>query len=308
VVAVDRVNTLPPAVTRGLPDHELSYVSGDLSEPCTMNEALARVTGTVDILHAAAIINFNQLASTLGSNAPRAADVLRSFDVNALLPVRLCATLAEQDRLRRMIHVSTRAVFGGRPATTEPISEDEPVQPAGVYGCTKAAAELGIAALRQQFGLDIRVARITGAYGPWQGAVSWIGQAVDSIIAGRKYRARAGSADGYELTYIKDVVRGLVALLELPDPRHDIYHVSSGGSLTTLGSVAAALNELDPSADVDFGPGSVAAAAGRTPLSTVRINEELGYRPRWQLANALADYLAVERTGNYGPEATNARV
>lgn len=303
VVAVDRAPRLPEVVTRGTRPGLVSYICGDLINPLTTARVLSSHAGPLDVVHAAAIINFNQLASTLGGSGPALADALRSFEVNTVVPWQLCVALADSGRLRRLLHVSTRAVFGGRPPTAEPIREDEPLQPAGLYGSSKAAAELGLAGLREQFGLDIRVARITGAFGPWQGPVSWVGQAVDAIVAGRPYRATAGSNDGYELTYVKDVVRGLVGLLDARQLAHAIYHVASSEALITLGTVATLLNQQEAGADVDFGPGSVTAAAGRTSLSTERISTELGYAPRWDLGAALADYIAVERTGDYGTEA-----
>jgi nucleoside-diphosphate-sugar epimerase len=302
VIATDLADQLPDRIIAGLPEPRLTYVAGDLTRDETITALLESSTGQLDLVHAAAVIAFNQLGASLGGRGPSAHDVLRSFTVNAQASWRLCAALADDGRSRRMVHVSTRAVFGGRPSGAASIGEAEPCQPAGVYGSSKAAAEMGVLALREQFGLDVVVARITGVYGPWQGPVSWIGQAVDAIVNERPYRTPAGADDGYELTYVKDTVRGLLALLTADTLAHRIYHVATGERLIELREVAETLRLVETTADVEFGPGHAAGAGRRTPLAIDRLAAETGFAPRWALRDALADYLAVERTGHYGVE------
>jgi hypothetical protein len=53
---------------------------------------------------------------------------------------------------------------------------------------------------------------------------------------------------------------------------------------------------------VAFAPGRHSGAARRTPLAIGRLVSETGFAPRWPLPAALADYLAAERTGDYGAE------
>jgi nucleoside-diphosphate-sugar epimerase len=132
--------------------------------------------------------------------------------------------------------------------------------------------------------------------------VSWIGQAVAAVVQGRPYHVAAGADDGYELTYVKDTADGLVRLLHAGSLAHAVYHVASGGRLIRLAEVAAALAEIEPAADVDFAPGRHSGAARRTPLGIGRLVTETGFAPRWPLPAALADYLAAERTGDYGAE------
>jgi nucleoside-diphosphate-sugar epimerase len=307
VVATDLGDQLPERILAGLVEPRLTYVAGDLTRDETItallkSSLLESSTGQLDVVHAAAVIAFNQLDASLGGRGPSALDVLRSFTINAQASWRLCAALADEGRLRRMVHVSTRSVFGGRPSSDASISEDEPCQPAGVYGSSKAAAEMGVLALREQVGLDVVIARITGVYGPWQGPVSWIGQAVDAIVNERPYRTATGADDGYELTYVKDTVRGLLSLLTADTLAHRIYHVATGERLIELREVAETLRLVDSTADVEFGPGHAAGADRRTPLAIDRLAAETGFAPRWALRAALADYLAVERTGHYGAE------
>jgi nucleoside-diphosphate-sugar epimerase len=303
VIATDARPVLPDPVLAGLDHGIVRYIPGDLRSEHTLGAILAAADGRIDVVHAAAIIQFSQLGRSLGEGSATLAGALDQLDINAAASWRLLAGLAAAGVLGRFLHVSTRSVVGGRPPTAVPIGEDSPCQPVGMYGSSKAAAEAGILALRGEFGLDVVVARITGVFGPWQGPVSWIGQAVGAVVAGRPYRADAGGDDAYELTYVKDTVRGLVLLLQAPALPHAIYHVASGRRLITLAEVAEAISAAEPGADVDFGRGRHAAAVGRTPLDVSRAAQDAGFAAQWYLGDAIADYLRIERGGRYEPEA-----
>jgi nucleoside-diphosphate-sugar epimerase len=302
VIATDLAAALPDHVTRGLDVQPPRYVRGDLLDEDVLSSIVQESGGALDVVHTAAVIRFSQLAGSLGEARPAGQDFLRSFAVNASTPCGLGLRLHEAGVLRRFLHVSTRAVFGGRPPSTDPVGEDEPVRPVGVYGSSKAAGELALLALRDQFGLDLRIARITGVFGPYQGPVSFIGQAAEAVLAGKAYDVAVGGDDAYELTYVKDTVRGLVMLLSAEQPADTCYHVASG-STGTLREVASAFARAEPAAQVDFGSGHDAGARGRAPLQIRRAQTELGFNARWTLDDALRDYLEVERTGDYGAEA-----
>jgi nucleoside-diphosphate-sugar epimerase len=302
VIATDVRPELPDRVLAEIKGARLSYIAGDLRRDETIARLLAAADSRVDVIHTAAMIRFGQLSRSLGeaeATIPAALDVL---DVNAMGSWRLYARFAAEGALGKFLHVSTRSVFGGRPPGAERIDEDSPWRPAGMYGASKAAAEAGLLAMRDQFGTGLVVARITGVFGPWQGPVSWIGQAIDAVVAGHAYRSNAGSDDAYELTYVKDTVRGLMLLLQAGALEHAIYHVASGQRLITLAEVAAAIRAADPDADVDFGPGSQPGASGRAPLNVARATADVGFVARWDLPAAIKDYLRIERGGRYQPE------
>jgi nucleoside-diphosphate-sugar epimerase len=305
VIGTDAVAAFPIVRIRGLDANRMRFVSSDLLAADLVDKLVALSGGSVDVVHVAAIINFGQLGAALhgASAGPDAA--LRSFAVNASATWSLCAGLAGAGVLGRFLHISTRSVFGARPATDGLIDEGTPPQPAGIYGGSKAAAEHGLLALREQLKIDLAIARITGVFGPWQGPASFIGQAVDDVMAGRPHHTATGGDDAYELTYVKDTVRGLVTLLGADRLEHSIYHIASGQRLVALREVADAIADADPIADVVFGSGAHAGSGGRTPLSIGRAASEFGFGTRWTLDDAIADYLRIERGGPYGAEAVD---
>jgi nucleoside-diphosphate-sugar epimerase len=303
VVATDLPDALPDRVLAGLDASKVTYVAGDLRDASTLDCLLDAAEGTADVVHVAAILQFAEMAAALGQRAPTPMDAFEVFEVNATATWRLCAQFASSGSLGRFVYVSTRSVFGSAVVDGPTIDEASPPSPVGIYGASKAAAERGVLAFRDVFDLDLAVARVTGVYGPWQGPVSWIGKAVEGVLAGSGYATPAGGDDRYEFTYVKDTVRGLLALVTAPKLRHDIYHVSSG-EMHSLSDVAKAFRKAEPQSSVEFGDGSQPGMRTRLPLSGERIDDELGFRSRWELDEAIADYLRVERTGDYGVEAS----
>jgi nucleoside-diphosphate-sugar epimerase len=301
VIATDVRTTLPEPVLSGLDTSRVSYVSGDLRREETLDDLVEAAGERAKVVHVAALLRYSEMAGALGQGAPSFPGALEVFDVNAMATWRLCSKFATAGRLARFVYVSTRSVFGSLQVDGDTIAETSPPSPIGIYGSSKTAAEFGVLAFRDVFGLDLVVARVTGVFGPWQGGVSWIGKAVDGVIAGTGYRTSTGGDDRYEFTYVKDTARGLVELVNAERLSYPIYHVSSG-SIHSLGEVAQAFHAAEPDAVVEFGAGSQPGMRTRLPLGGSRIIEDLDFRPRWDLNAAIADYLAVERTGSYGAE------
>lgn len=300
VVATDLAPALPAAVLHGLDAGRATYVPGDLRDAATQAALVEAGGASADVVHPAALLRFAEMARVLGEGAPTPAEALEVFEVNALATWQLVTAFTDAGTLGRFVYVSTRSVYGGLQTDRPTILESDPQTPLGLYGSSKTAAEVGVLALREAFGLDLAVARITGVFGPWQTATSFIAKAVEAVSAGEAYRIEAGGADEYEFTYAKDTAGGLLAVLDAPKLEQAIYHISSG-SMHSLHEVGDAFRKADASAVVEFGPGG-AGGRRRKPLDGEQAARELGFRPAWGLDDAIADYLQVQRTGNYGPE------
>lgn len=83
-----------------------------------------------------------------------------AFRANAEAPARIADACAA--RGARLIHYSTDYVFDGH--GTRPYREDDPTEPAGVYGASKRAGEVAIAA-RGADALILRTAWVYAAHG-----------------------------------------------------------------------------------------------------------------------------------------------
>ena len=294
VIAIDLPAGIPDDCLRGVSHADVHYVRGDLRSDDTIEQAVEAAGGPVDVVHLAAMQFFSD-------PSPTRSDLLDGFSVNCMGTLGLCGRLAEDSKLRRFVHISTRSVFAVRPPSPRPIPDDSPYFPTGVYGYSKAAGELAVLAARQAMGLEAVIARITGIFGPWNVPKTVVDRMFDSIVRQSRFSLPTGDADVYELTYVKDTVRGIITLLHAANLKSSVYHVASG-SMFTLAEAAAAIRSADPDAEIDLGTPGHSDTWPRTSLDVSRIAEELGFQAKWKIADAAADFLRIARSGAYGPE------
>jgi UDP-glucose 4-epimerase len=147
-------------------------------------------------------------------------------------------------------------------------------------------------------GTDIVNARIAAVWGPLGRPDSPFlpaARLVHAVAAGAgpdTSGLRAG--DSHDQIYAADCGRA-IALLQLAERLPERTYNVGGGRLITNGEFVAAL------------PGAPAAPApGRDPagpaadlwLDTTRLRRDTGYRPEYDTARGIADYLAWLRAGN----------
>lgn len=121
-----------------------------------------------------------------------------------------------------LIHVSTDYVFGGSNGNT-PRSEDEPVNPTGVYGLTKLHGEEAIAASGTK-ALVVRTAWLYSEYGR-----NFVKTMLD-LTASRKELKVVFDQCGTP-TYARDLAEAIVTIItnRLYDGNEGIYHYSNEG-------------------------------------------------------------------------------
>ncbi|HEX3462038.1 MAG TPA: NAD(P)-dependent oxidoreductase [Acidimicrobiales bacterium] len=301
VVAVDLAPALGGGVLDGLGTTAVTYRRGDLRQPGCIEEALTAAGqegDAVDLAHLAALTRFH------GEVSPTPDQALEALAVNGEATWRLCRVFHDRSAGRLLV-VGTRSVFGRRPPTTIPLAEDSSYAPAGFYGSSKAAGEVGALAFGEEYGMDLTLARITGVYGPWQPHRTPVSTMVTDVCEGRPHHRPEGGDQQFEFTYVKDIVAGLVALLNAEALGHAVYHLSSG-RMSPLSEVADAVRAARPTADVDLGGGFPEGAWLRSPLDVSRIAADVGFAAHWSLTDGIADYLDAMESGGYGAEAVDA--
>jgi UDP-glucuronate 4-epimerase len=302
VVAVDLAPSLGAGVLDGL-GAAVTYRQGNLRQPGFIEETLtaAATQGEpVDLAHLAALTRFH------GEVSPTPDQALEALAVNAETTWRLCRVFHDLSAGRLLV-VGTRSVFGRRPPTTTPLAEDSSYAPAGFYGSSKAAGEVGALAFGEEYSMDLALARITGVYGPWQPHRTPVSTMVTDACEGRPHRRPEGGDQQFEFTYVKDIVAGLAALLDAEALGHAVYHLSSG-RMAPLSAVAEAVRAARPAADIDLGGGFPEGAWLRSPLDVSRIAADVGFTAHWSLTDGVADYLDAMESGGYGAEAVDAKL
>ncbi|MFI5896174.1 NAD-dependent epimerase/dehydratase family protein [Actinoplanes sp. NPDC051513] len=102
--------------------------------------------------------------------------------------------------------------------------------------------------------------------------------------------------DGGDFCYAPDAGRAIALLMTAPALRHDTYNVSSGRPFTNR-ELATALRAVAPGPRLDLLPGRQAGPGDNPYLDITRLIEDAGFAPTFDVATAVADYVAW-RAGN----------
>jgi UDP-glucose 4-epimerase/UDP-glucuronate 4-epimerase len=225
------------------------------------------------------------------------------IDVNIRGTVNMVERAAAQERVRRVVVVSSVAVYGFSPPAASGRYEEQrsTPAPAALYGITKLAAEQAALRLAEIHRLDVRVARLGPTYGPWEyatgvrDALSPHRQVVADALAGREIvLGRRMIADWI---YSRDAAAGIAALAQASLLHHLIYNVG-GGRLTDLAGwcehVAQHIPGMRWRVAQNGEPGTVqyGLPQDRAGLSIARLAGDAGFECGYDMAAAARDYVA----------------
>jgi nucleoside-diphosphate-sugar epimerase len=211
----------PAAASRQLESAGVSRVEGDLRDPA----ALLRATSAVDVVyHIAALYR----------EAGLSPDVYRTVNATA---VRGLIEAAARNGVRRVVHCSTVGVHGD--IEHPPANEDAPLAPGDVYQETKLEGERLARETGARSGVEVTIARPTGIYGPGDRRLLKLFR---GVARGRWITLGRGEIY-YHLTYIDDLVDGLVLCGEHPAAANRTY-ILAGGEVTTLNELVALVADV----------------------------------------------------------------
>ena len=97
--------------------------------------------------------------------------------------------------------------------------------------------------------------------------------------------------DGEDCLYAPDAGRAITLLMTAETLRHDTYNVSSGRPATNR-EFADALQAITPGRRLDLLPGRQAGPGDNPYLDTARLTHDTGFAPTFDVATAVADYVA----------------
>ncbi|UFW46295.1 MULTISPECIES: NAD-dependent epimerase/dehydratase family protein [Bradyrhizobium] len=287
---------LPAAPTELMARPELAgavYVSGDVTDEADLDAALA--TASIDcVIHAAAVTPNEQRERT---------DARRIVDVNVGGTVNLMERAIGHGGIRRIVVVSSVAVYGFSAPTVSGCFEEAVSHPApsALYGISKLAAEQAAIRIAHLHGCDTRIVRLGPVYGPWElptpvrDALSPHYQVLQALRSGHEaVLPRAMRADWI---YSRDAAAGIAAVGMGVALDHAIYHVG-GGCVSDLPNWCRTLAAHFPEFRWRFAASGETAGivynlpADRAPLSIARLTRDTGFSPAFPVGEAAADYLS----------------
>lgn len=275
---------------RSLRDHcnGLHLVAGEMIEWPQLLAALQESRADA-VIHCAAVVGVVAGAATpMGTMRVNIGGAL-----NLLEAMQIAGT-------RRLVNISTEEVYG--PFQADVITEDHPCLPRMPYGISKFAVEQLARGYGERHGFECVHLRTCWVYGPELPRPRVPKILVDAAVAGRPLHLPGGAGFRVDHVYIDDLVTGVLAALDRPVHRFDVYHIASGVA-PALEELIAIIRELVPSAEISAAAGPLPMAAGvelvrKGALDITRAREELDYRPRYDLRTGLSACVAAARAAS----------
>ncbi len=202
-----------------------------------------------------------------------------------------------QPGLESLVYASSSSVYGDRPLDGAAFREDDPaMNPASLYAATKRSCELISQAYASLYGIRQSGLRFFTVYGPWGRPDMAYFRFTRRILRGEPIEVYGEGRMARDLTYIDDIVDGVIGVLDRPPegPEHRIFNIGDSrpvGLMQMIGTLETALGVQARKTFRPMQPGDVST----TYADISRLNALTGYRPKVMLEEGLERFVAWYR-------------
>ncbi len=235
-----------------------------------------------------AVVNF-----AAHSHVDRSISAAEPFlDTNVLGTLRLLEA-ARAGGVRRFVQVSTDEVYGSL-GPTGAFEETTPVAPRSPYAASKAAADHFVLAFHHTHGMDVAITRCSNNYGPFQFPEKLIPRMILNALDGLPLPVYGDGRQVRDWIHVEDHCRAVDDVLLRGLAGH-VYNIGADDERANIDVVREILRLTDRDEalirHVQDRPGH----DRRYAMNARKIREGLGWRPRRQLGEGLAETVAWYR-------------
>lgn len=188
----------------------------------------------------------------------------------------------------RLVWASSSSVYGGNERV--PFAETDRVDdPVSLYAATKRAGELMVHSYRRLFGLEAVGLRFFTVYGPWGRPDMAYWRFAEALLDDRPLEIYGDASASRDMTYIDDVVDGVVAAVRRP-VSDEVLNLGNAEPIPLERLVAAverAVGRTGRRIAAPAQPGDVVV----TFADLARAEAALGYRPRVRLEEGIVRFV-----------------
>ncbi len=187
---------------------------------------------------------------------------------------------------RRLVMLGTCAEYDWSEIDGPLVEGSSPLAPATLYGVAKDALRRVAGAYAEQQGVELAWGRLFFLYGPREAHGRLVPAVIRSLLRGQPV-ATGNGAQVRDFMHVDDVAGAVVALLD--SPVVGTVNIASGVGVSVEEVVDAIVHLLGHAELVRRG--ALPGRAGEPPLlvaDVARLRDEVGFQPRWGLADGLA--------------------
>ncbi len=207
----------------------MEIFSGDIRDPHGVRHAMR---GCDVVFHLAALIGI-----PYSYHSP---DTYIDTNIKGTLNI---VQAARELSVSKILHTSTSEVYGT--AQFVPITEGHPLQGQSPYSASKIGADQIAMSFYNSFRTPVSIVRPFNTYGPRQSARAVIPTVITQIATGRKKIKIGALHPTRDFNYIKDTVRGFIAIAESDQTIGEIINIGSNYEISigdTVGLIAELMN------------------------------------------------------------------
>ncbi|MEZ5660991.1 MAG: GDP-mannose 4,6-dehydratase [Burkholderiaceae bacterium] len=213
-----------------------------------------------------------------------------------LVGMTVILELARRAQVSHMVYASSSSVYGGN--SKVPYSETDRVDsPVSFYAATKLANEAMAHSYSHLYRLPLTGLRFFTVYGPWgrPDMAPWL--FTEAIAAGRPIKVFGHGKPRRDFTYIDDIVRGVVDVLDLPPPAtvdgdpHRVLNIGNNEPVSVddfIATIECTLGRRAERIPMAMQPGDVEI----TFADVSRLQALTDFRPNTALADGMAKFAA----------------
>ena len=201
-------------------------------------------------------------------------------------------------QVKRVTLASSIAVYSG--LTHGPFHEDDPLplQSSNPTEAFKKVWEVLAFHYADRTGLDLVSMRIGGIWGPvYHSMANLPSRLCHAAVKGTDPNLAGGrggapfAEDAGDLCYVKDCAQG-IRLLQMADKLESRIYNIGGGAGVTNGALLEAVKKSVPDTSVTLPPGRSPRFRQDPYMDIGRISRELGYQPKYDVVQGVAEYVA----------------
>lgn len=215
---------------------------------------------------------------------------------------------AKENNVEKVLYASSSSVYGAN-QSQEFKREDQTDKPISVYAVTKKSNELFAYMYSKLYGIHTIGLRFFTVYGPYGRSDMAIYKFVKKILNGEEISVYNNGNMERDWIHVSDVVKAIELLLKKEPPEecvpYEIFNIGTGRSVSLIEMIGIIENTLGIKAKKVYLP----MQDGDVKRTHANINplKALGYRPKVQIEDGIADFVRWYRQYEGGRERENRK-
>ena len=187
-----------------------------------------------------------------------------------------------------LIYFSSSMVYGN--FKKKEVTELDHCDPLGIYGTLKFSGEKLVQAYEQVFKSTYTIIRPSALYGP-RCVSGRVGQVfIEKALKKQNLEIEGDGNDALDFTYIDDLIHGIELSIDNPKAINQIFNITYGNA-AKIKVLADLVKSYFPKIKISFKKRDVLMPE-RGTLSILKAKKKLGYKPKFNLAKGIGEYIS----------------